>query len=113
MLVLLSMTYATGHIKQHLIGIVPLTVDNEVHMHIVEGCHPPQNTIPLNETSLIWCSGECESCNVKQFVVFLPGKVAVKKLMNDDKSDGVYLKCADSKTTLSESISSMSRQYTV
>jgi hypothetical protein len=42
MLVLLSMTYATGHIRQHLFGIVPLTVDNEIHMHIVEGCHPPK-----------------------------------------------------------------------
>jgi hypothetical protein len=112
MLVLLSMTYATGHIRQHLIDIVPLTVDKEIHMHIVEGCNPPKKMIPVNETNLNWCSGECESCIVKQFVVFLPEKKAVKKLLDDDKFDGVYLKRAVSKKTLSESISSMSCQYT-
>jgi hypothetical protein len=64
-----------------------LTVDNEIHMHIVEGCQPPPEVIPLNETNLIGCSGECISCIVKQVVVFLLGKNAVKKLINDDKSD--------------------------
>ncbi len=40
MLVLLIMVYPCGSIKFHIIGIVPVTVDNELYMHIVEGCHP-------------------------------------------------------------------------
>ncbi len=60
----------------------------------------------VSTTKAFWCSGECESCIVKQFVMFLPGKTALEKLMKDN-SDGVYLKCAVSATTLSESISSM------
>ncbi len=40
MLVLLRMIYPPGSIKFHIIGIVPVIVDNEIYMHIVEGCHP-------------------------------------------------------------------------
>jgi hypothetical protein len=39
MLVLLRMVYPHGSIKFHMIDIVPVTVDNEINMHIVEGCH--------------------------------------------------------------------------
>jgi hypothetical protein len=59
---------------------VPVTVDNEINMHIVEGCHPEKKTIPLNEANLIWCCGECKSYSFHQFVAFVPGKKAVKKL---------------------------------
>ncbi len=80
MLVLLRMVYPCGSIKFHIIGIVPVTVDNEIYMHIVEGCHPKKKTIPLNEPNLIWCCGECKSYSVYQFVAFVPKKKAVKKL---------------------------------
>ena len=40
LLVLLEMSYASGDKRQHLIGIVPIKVENEVCMHIVDGCHP-------------------------------------------------------------------------
>jgi hypothetical protein len=40
MLVLLRMVDPCGSTKFQIIGIVPVTVDNEIHMHIVEGCHP-------------------------------------------------------------------------
>jgi hypothetical protein len=43
MLVLLRMVYPCGSIKFHTIGIVPVTVNNEINMHIVEGCHPEKN----------------------------------------------------------------------
>jgi hypothetical protein len=39
MLVLLRMVYPRGSIKFHIIGIMPVTADNETNMHIVEGCH--------------------------------------------------------------------------
>ncbi len=52
MLVLLNMTNVLHHSRKHLIGIVPLTQGNEVHMHIVEGSHPQNKTIPLNQTNL-------------------------------------------------------------
>jgi hypothetical protein len=38
MLVLLRMLYPHGSIKFHIIGIVPVTIDYEIYMHIVEGC---------------------------------------------------------------------------
>ncbi len=38
--------------KKHLIGIVPLLQGDEVHMHIVEGSHPENKTITLNQTNL-------------------------------------------------------------
>jgi hypothetical protein len=46
MLVLLRMVYPRGSIKFHIIGIVPVTVDNEINMHIVEGCHPEKKNNP-------------------------------------------------------------------
>jgi hypothetical protein len=64
MLVQLRMVYLSGSIKHHIIGIMPVAIGNEIHMHIVEGCHTKRKTIPLNKENLIWCSGECESCSV-------------------------------------------------
>ncbi len=64
MFVCLRMVYPSGSIKHHIIGIVPIAIGDEIHMHIVEGCHPKKKTILLNEENLIWCSGECESCSV-------------------------------------------------
>jgi hypothetical protein len=117
MLVLLRMVYPHGSIKFHIIGIVPVTVDNEIYMHIVEGCHPEKKTIPLNKPNLIWCCGECKSYSVHQFVVFVPGKKAVKKLKNTsnkcnttDPDKQMYLEYADIGKTLSESIPSISPQ---
>jgi hypothetical protein len=83
MLVHLRMVYPHGSIKFHIIGILPVTVNNEINMHIVEGCHPEEKTIPLNKANLIWCCGECKSYSVDQFVAFAPGKKAVKKLKKD------------------------------
>jgi hypothetical protein len=40
MLVQLRMVYPSGSIKHHIIGIMPVAIGNEIHMHIVEGCHP-------------------------------------------------------------------------
>ncbi len=111
LLVLLRMSYPTGHDRQHLIGIVPIEVENETHMHIVEGCHPQKTMIPLNEKTLTWCSGECNSCIVNQFVMFLPGKNVIEILSYLNKSDGVYSRRVESTRILSESISSIS-QYT-
>jgi hypothetical protein len=71
MLVFLNMTnFLSG---KHLIGIVPLSQGDEVHIHIVEGSHPENKTIPLNQKNLGWCSGD-SSCFVDRVVVFLPGK---------------------------------------
>ncbi len=39
-LVLLNMTNILYQSRKHLIGIVPLSQGDEVHMHIVEGSHP-------------------------------------------------------------------------
>jgi hypothetical protein len=91
------MVYPSGSIKHHIIGIVHVAIGNEIHMHIVEGCHPKSKIIPLNEENFIWCSGECESCSVDQLVAFVPGEKAVKKL-KDQKSDHynqMYIKLAD------------------
>jgi hypothetical protein len=52
MLVLLNMTNVLHQYRKHLIGIVPLSQGDEVHMHIVEGSHPEKKTIPLNQTNL-------------------------------------------------------------
>ncbi len=73
MLVILNMTNILYQSRKHLIGIVPLSQGNEVHMHIVEGSHPKKKTIPLNQTNLGWCSGD-SSCFVDRVIVFLPGK---------------------------------------
>ena len=117
MVVLLRMVYPRGSIKFHIIGIVPVTVDNEINMHIVEGCHPEKKTIPLNKANLIWCCGECESYSVDQFVAFVPGKKAVEKLKKDsikcnttDHHKQMYLEYADIGKTLSVSVTSISPQ---
>jgi hypothetical protein len=111
MLVLLRMVYPRGSIKFHIIGIVPVTVNNEINMHIVEGCHPEKKTIPLNKANLIWCCGECKSYSVDQFVAFVLGKKAVKKLKKDsikcnttDHHKRIYFEDADGGKTLSASI---------
>jgi hypothetical protein len=111
------MVYPCGSIKFHIIGIGPVTADNEIYMHIVEGCHQEKKTIPLNKPNLIWCCGECESYSVYQFVVFVPGKKAVEKLKKasikyntTDRHKQMYLEYADVGKTLSESITSISPQ---
>jgi hypothetical protein len=109
LLVLLEMSYASGDKRQHLIGIVPIKVENEVCMHIVDGCHPEKKTILLNETNLSWCSGGCVSFIVNQLVVFLPGKKMIKRLKN---IDGAFLTRAKSTSELPDSISFMS-QYNI
>ncbi len=86
MLVQLRMVYSSGSIKHHIIGIVHVANGNEIHMHIVEGCHPKRKTIPLNEENLILCFGESKPCSVDQLVVFVLGKKADKKL-KDHTSD--------------------------
>ncbi len=69
----LRMVYPSGSIKHHIIGIVPVAIASEIHMHIVEGCHPKRKMISLNEEKLIWYSGEWESCSVDKLVAFVPG----------------------------------------
>jgi hypothetical protein len=73
------MAYSCRSIKFQIIGIVPVTVDNEINMHIVEGCHPEKKTIPLNKANLIWCCSKCKSYSVHQFVAFVPGKKGCQK----------------------------------
>jgi hypothetical protein len=70
-----------------------------------------EKMIPLNETNLIWGCGECESYYVDQFVAFVPGKKAVKKLKKasikcntTDRHKWMYFEDADSGKTLSASI---------
>jgi hypothetical protein len=90
---------------------VPVTVNNEINMQIVVGCHPEKKTVPLNEANLIWCCGECESYCVDQFVVFVLGKKAVKKLKKDsikcnttERHKRMYYENAEGGKTLSASI---------
>jgi hypothetical protein len=97
MLVQLIMVYPSESIKHHITGIAPVAVGYEIHMHIVEGCHPKRKTNPLNEENLIWCSGVCKSCSVDHGVAFVPGKNAVKKLKDHpfDHYNQMYLKLVD------------------
>jgi hypothetical protein len=111
------MVYPRGSIKFHIIGIVSVTVDNEINMHIVEGCHPEKKTIPLNKANLIWCCGECESYSVHLFVAFVPGEKAVKKLKKasikcntTDCHKQMYFEDADFGKTLSASIAPQSKK---
>ncbi len=110
MLVQLRMVYPSGSIKHHIIGIVPVAIGNEIHMDIVEGCHPKRKIIPLNEENLIWCSGECKSCSVDQLVAFVLENNAVNKLKQhkSDHHKQMYSKLVDFKETLSESTESIS-----
>jgi hypothetical protein len=39
-----------------------------------------EKKILFNKANLIWCCGECKSYSVDQFVAFVPGKKAIKKL---------------------------------
>ncbi len=83
---LLANEIYTENCQFQVIGIVPVTNDNEVSMHIVEGCYPNKKTIPLNKPNFSLCCGECNSYSVDQFVVFVPGKKAVKKQKNLSKA---------------------------
>jgi hypothetical protein len=74
MLVQLRMVYPSGSIRHHIISIVSVAIGNEIHMHIVEGCHPKRKIIPLNDKNLIWCSGKWESCSVDQLVESVLGE---------------------------------------
>ncbi len=109
MLVHLRMVYPSESTKYHINGIVPVAIGNEIHKHIVEGCHPKKKTIPLKEELLIWCSGECKSYSVDQLAAFVPGKNAVKNLKDhtSDHHNQMYSKLADFQKTLSESIGSI------
>jgi hypothetical protein len=60
---------------------------------------------------LIWCCGECESYSVDQFVAFVPGEKAVKKLKKKSNKCNttyhhkrMYFEDADGGKTLSASI---------
>jgi hypothetical protein len=117
MLVLLRMAYPCGSIKFHIIGIVPVTVDNEIYMHIVERCHLEKKTIPLNKPNLIRCCGECKSYSIHQFVAFVPGKKAVEKLkkasikcITTDHHKQMYFEDTDFGKTLSASIPPQSKK---
>ena len=90
---------------------MPVTVDNEINMHIVEGCHPEKKMIPLNKANLIWCCGEYESYSVNRFVAFVPEKKAVKKLKKasikcntTDRQKQMYFEDISIGKTLSASI---------
>jgi hypothetical protein len=70
-----------------------------------------KKTIPFNKANLIWCCGECKSYSVDHFVVFVPGKKAVKKLKKasikyntTDCHKRMYYKDAEGGKTLSASI---------
>jgi hypothetical protein len=98
---------------------MPVTIDSEINMQIVEGCRPEKKTIPLNKPHLIWCCGECESFSDYQFVAFVPGRKAVKKLKvfiecntTTDHHKQMYLEYADIEKTLSKSMPSISPQST-
>jgi hypothetical protein len=97
MLVQLRMVYPSESINHHIMAIMPVVIRNEIHMHIVEGCHPERIMIPLNEENLIWCSGECKSCSVDQLVAFMLGVNALKKPKDhtSDHHNQMYAKLAD------------------
>ncbi len=72
-----------------------------------------KKTIPLNKANLIWCCGECTSYSFDQFVAFLPGEKAVKKLKKasikcntTDHHKWMYFEDADGGKTLSASTAS-------
>ena len=53
---------------------------DEIEMHIVDGCHSKQKSIPLNEVNFRWCCSGSISFYVEQFAVFTPGKKSVAYL---------------------------------
>jgi hypothetical protein len=76
-----------------------------------------KKTIPLNKANLIWYCGECESYSVHQFLAFVPGKKAVKKLKKvsikcntTDHHKQMYFEDADVRKTLSASIAPQSKK---
>ena len=77
MLIVLNMEYSGEQWRQHLIGIVPVNIGDEIQMHIVDGCHPNQKSIPLNEENFRWCCSGCISFYVEQFAVLVPGKKSI------------------------------------
>jgi hypothetical protein len=106
LMLVLNMTNVLYQSRKHLIGIVPLSQGDEVHMHIVEGSHPENKTIPLNKKKIGWCSGD-SSCFVDRVVVFLPGKRIIKALqkrINESTTDHLYLHSAANATQLKESL---------
>ncbi len=114
------MVYPCGSIKFHIIGIVPVTVNNEINMHTVEGCHPEKKRIPLNKANLIWCCGEWESYSVDQFVAFVPGEKAAEKLKKGsikcnttDRHKRMYYEDVEGGKTLSASIANQLKKKRV
>ena len=80
MLIVLNMEYSGNQWRKHLVGIIPVKKGDEVEMHIVDGCHPKQKSIPLNEVNFRWCCSGSISFYVEQFAVFTPGKKSVAYL---------------------------------
>jgi hypothetical protein len=74
MLIVLNREYSGEQWRQHLIGIVPVNIGDEIQMHIVDGCHPNQKSIPLNEENFRWCCSGCITFYVEQFALLVPGK---------------------------------------
>ena len=68
------MEYSGEQWRQHLVGIFPVNIGDEIQMHIVDGCHPNQKSIPLNEENFRWCCSGCITFYVEQFAVLVPGK---------------------------------------
>ena len=80
-LIILNITYSGNQSRRHLIGIVPsVMIDKRTEMHIVDGCHPKQKSIPLNKVNFRWCCSGSISFYVEQFAVFTPGKKSVAYL---------------------------------
>ena len=80
MLIVLNMEYSGNQWRKHLVGIIPVKKGDEVEMHIVDGCHPKQKSIPLNKVNFRWCCSGSISFYVEQFAVFTPGKKSVAYL---------------------------------
>ena len=89
MLIVLNMEYSGKQWRKHLVGIIPVKKGDEIEMHIVDGCHPKQKSIPLNEVNFRWCCSGSISFYAEQFVVFTPGK---KVLHISIKEGGLNIK---------------------
>jgi len=80
-LILFNIDYSSGISRRHLIGIVPtLMIEDKFEMHIVDGCHSQQKSVPLTRNNLDWCCSGSSSYFVERFVLFAPGKNCRKKL---------------------------------
>ena len=71
------MEYSGEQLRQHQIGIVSVNIGDEIQMHIVDGCHPNQKSIPLNEENFRWCCSGCITFYVEQFALLVPGKKSI------------------------------------